>query len=217
MKEWNTTVKFCSQKCHYMMGHSKETKKKLSIARFLQSDPRLGTRHTDIVKKRMSESHKLSFVKDPTLAIRLSLIAKGHRRSPLTEFKKGLPNNGHRFTSENNSGILNSNWKGGVTKLQERVRKCFKYRQWRSDVFQRDRYTCQECSARNGIGNGETILNADHIKPFSLILQENSIDTFEKAMICEELWNINNGRTLCLGCHKKTPTYLNNVAIITLT
>jgi len=29
----------------------------------------------------------------------------------------------------------------------------------------------------------------------------------EEALSCDELWNINNGRTLCIGCHKKTDTY----------
>lgn len=86
-------------------------------------------------------------------------------------------------------------------KLDKQIRKSFKYRQWRSDIFERDNYTCQKCNAKGGE------INADHIKAFSIILKENNIKTLEDALICEELWNINNGRTLCEKCHKKTENY----------
>lgn len=91
------------------------------------------------------------------------------------------------------------NWKGGVTPVMLQVRHCFKYRQWRSDVFTRDNFTCQVCKLRGGY------LEADHYpKMFSVIFSENKIKCLEEALICEELWNINNGRTLCLKCHNKT-------------
>lgn len=44
-------------------------------------------------------------------------------------------------------------------------------------------------------------------KAFSLILEENKIKTLEEAFLCEELWNINIGRTLCQKCHEKTENY----------
>lgn len=58
---------------------------------------------------------------------------------------------------------------------------------WRKAVFSRDRYTCQEC------GSTTKRLNADHIKPW--------------AYFPELRADINNGRTLCVDCHKQTPTY----------
>ena len=96
----------------------------------------------------------------------------------------------------------NCNWKGGISLLNNQLRHSFEYRQWRNDVFTRDNFTCQWCSDDRG-GN----LNADHIKPLSLLLQFYEITNFEQALICEEIWNINNGRTLCIECHKKTDTY----------
>lgn len=99
-------------------------------------------------------------------------------------------------------GEKSPHWKGGVTPVYYMVRNSFKSRQWRSDVFTRDNFTCVECGDHRG-GN----LNADHIKPFAVILDEYNIKTFDEAMECEELWNINNGRTLCVPCHKKTDTY----------
>jgi hypothetical protein len=36
-----------------------------------------------------------------------------------------------------------------------------------------------------------------------------NIVNYSYAVNCEELWNINNGLTLCIKCHKKTDTYCN--------
>lgn len=94
-------------------------------------------------------------------------------------------------------------WKGGVSTLYELIRTCYKYRQWRSDVYTRDNFICVTCNKRG------YKLNADHIKSFSEIIREFDIKSLDEALDCEELWNINNGRTLCLDCHKKTDTYLN--------
>ena len=73
--------------------------------------------------------------------------------------------------------------------------------EWRKGVYAKDNWTCKICGVR-----GYT-LQADHIKPFSIIFQENKIKSEKQAYDCKELWDINNGRTLCLNCHKKTDTY----------
>jgi len=99
------------------------------------------------------------------------------------------------------NGEQHWNWRGGITKPREFIRKMFEYRQWVSDVFTRDNYICQICGKRGGD------LEVDHFpKMFSQILDENNINTREEARICVELWNINNGRTLCKSCHAKTYT-----------
>lgn len=79
------------------------------------------------------------------------------------------------------------NWKGGVTPINEKIRHSLEYRIWRTAVFQRDNYTCKECLQVGGK------LNADHIKPF--------------AYYPELRFDINNGRTLCIPCHRKTDTW----------
>lgn len=96
---------------------------------------------------------------------------------------------------------IHPSWKGGITKLNNHIRQTFKYRQWRSDVFTRDDFTCQECGIKGGN------IQADHIESFALIVQKYEIKTLEQAVKCEELWNINNGRTLCIPCHKLTDTF----------
>jgi len=94
-------------------------------------------------------------------------------------------------------GAENPAWKGGISDLIQRIRRSFKYRQWRSDVFTRDDFTCQECGDNKG-GN----LEAHHIDSFVEIIRRNKIKTIEQALDCEELWNINNGLTLCKKCHR---------------
>ncbi len=80
--------------------------------------------------------------------------------------------------------------KGGVYKTSpiQRERKSFQLKQWRFDVFKRDDFRCLDCGEKK---SGQ--LNADHIYPF--------------AYYPRLRFDINNGRTLCIECHKKTPTY----------
>lgn len=119
---------------------------------------------------------------------KISLARKGfkHSEETLEKFKgrdswnKGLK--GYRAGEESHL------WKGGITPINEQIRKSLEYKQWRKEVFERDNFTCQICG-NNESGN----LNADHIKPF--------------AYYSELRFDINNGRTLCIDCHKKTDTY----------
>lgn len=76
--------------------------------------------------------------------------------------------------------------------LNRRIRYSKKMALWRLGVFTRDDYTCQICGARNGHGK-TIILHADHIKPF--------------ALFPELRFELSNGRTLCISCHKKTDTF----------
>ena len=124
---------------------------------------------------------------------------KYHSDETIRKMSKTAKRNGIRppyYKGENHPS-----WRGGLTLLKNLIRKCFQYRQWRSDIFTRDDFTCQICGVRGGR------IIADHIKAFNLILAENNIKTFEEALACEELWNINNGRVLCQDCHEKTENY----------
>jgi hypothetical protein len=129
----------------------------------------------------------------------------GKRHSKLTRQKMSLSrkgcipwNKGKMFPEF--SGENSIHWKGGVTILRKKIRSHFKYRQWRSDIFERDDFTCQECGIRGGN------LEAHHIKPLVVIMFEHNIISLEQAITCEELWNINNGKTLCVKCHDLTMT-----------
>jgi len=91
-----------------------------------------------------------------------------------------------------NSGYKSHLWKGGITPINKRIRHSLEYKLWRKSVFERDNYTCIWCGRKNGNGRA-VILHADHIKPF--------------AQYPELRFAIDNGRTLCKDCHKKTDTY----------
>lgn len=169
----------------------------------------------------------------PEGRLKLSLSAKQRGQIPPSRKGKNMPawfiemRKGHTPWNKGTTGIMKSWNKGKKTgpvsieirrkmsqakrkskytkewkELCDFIRKCFEYRLWRSDVFHRDNYTCQFCKDKRG-GN----LEVDHIKPFAVILKENNIVTFEEAVRCQELWSVNNGRTLCKSCHKKTDTW----------
>jgi len=155
---------------------SEETKRKMSFSRKGQIPWNKGKKHTEEWKMKMSK------------------IMKGRKITwgdKISKSQKGKPHFNQR-------GILNRNWKGGITPLIFKIRDCYKYRQWRRNILTKNNFTCQICRA-TGVR-----LIADHYpKLFSTIFHEYKLKSLEEALNCEELWNINNGRTLCVECHLK--------------
>ena len=119
----------------------------------------------------------------------------GKKRPPFSDLWKKNMSNSHKG--------LRSNWQGGKTALNQLIRSSQIYIDWRNKVFKRDKYRCQSCGQIGGD------LHADHIIPFAKLLRENKIKSLKQALVCLSLWNIEDGKTLCLSCHKKTETYLN--------
>ena len=95
-------------------------------------------------------------------------------------------------------GESSYNWQGGVSTINHRIRSAKKSIDWVKKVFKRDNFTCQKCGDKKG-GN----LNAHHIKHLSKIIKEYNIKDMADILQCKELWNINNGITLCVNCHIK--------------
>jgi hypothetical protein len=85
-----------------------------------------------------------------------------------------------------NKGKNHYRWKGGKDSENHKIRQSLEYKLWRRSVFERDNFKCIWC----GVGGK---LNADHIKPF--------------ALYPELRFAIDNGRTLCVDCHKTTDTF----------
>lgn len=81
------------------------------------------------------------------------------------------------------------NWRGGKRKERSRLMGQWEYRIWRKAVFDRDNYTCVAC------GDTRVYLHADHIKPWS--------------KFPELRYDLSNGRTLCVDCHRQTSTWGN--------
>lgn len=117
-------------------------------------------------------------------------VKKKRRQSINTEFKKGgiSPNKGKKLpwcTKEKHW-----NWQGGISEYKITLSK--EWKEWREKVFKRDKYTCKDCGVKNG--NGKTIyLHPHHIKP--------------KSKYPNLIFNVDNGMTLCIPCHKRTDSY----------
>ena len=80
----------------------------------------------------------------------------------------------------------NPNWISDRTKLVSK-RSMTELRDWVKKIFTRDNYTCQDC----GVVGGK--LQAHHIKSYKLYPELRE--------------SLENGRTLCVECHKKTDNY----------
>lgn len=99
-----------------------------------------------------------------------------------------------RKLSEMWKGDKSPFWRGGVSTQTKTDKSSFEYNQWRLAVLKRDNYTCVWCGDRNHKGRGSRIvLNVDHIKPY--------------ALFPELRFDVDNGRVLCIDCHRKTDTY----------
>lgn len=183
-----------SSEAHKGIKQSKETVAK----RFAWTK---GYKHSNETRKKISESNKGKTISEETR----KKLSEAHMGQPGSRLGKKTSEEHKRKLSIANrgksTGDKHHNWQGGKTPLSVKIRNSLQNKMWRTHVFQRDEYTCQDCKA---VGSK---LNADHIVPLSAIIQMYSIKTFEEAIVCEILWDIRNGKTLCVPCHKKTPTY----------
>jgi len=99
------------------------------------------------------------------------------------------------------TGKNSRNWKGGKTDLTRCIHSLSNYKEWRTKIFIRDNWTCQNCHL---VG---VYLEPHHIKSLKEIIKDNKIKNSADAIRCKELWNVDNGITLCKECHKLTETY----------
>lgn len=98
-------------------------------------------------------------------------------------------------------GQNNGNWRGGTSPLRVNIWMMNEYQSWRNKGFERDDYKCVQC------GNGGQ-LHFDHYPiPFADLIRFNDIKNIYDARICSILWELKNGRTLCIKCHRKTESY----------
>ncbi len=173
----------------FKRGHkvSEETRQKIRAKRALQSPPRLGMTNSEEHRKKISlamKGKKLPPASEERKR-KMSKIMKGRTfsdesRRKMSEAMRGKPRLNQR-------GANCHLWRGGITEMNHKIRTSLEYKLWREAVFKRDDWTCVWCKKRGGI------INADHIKSF--------------CDYPELRFAIDNGRTLCVPCHRTTETY----------
>ena len=192
-----------------------------------EKNPMFGRSHSDESRQVMSEKQRALFTPERRSAASLRMKEVMNRpevRAALSEkaqLRVGNQNPffGRKHTKETKAtlskanqnrfrGPKGSNWKGGLTPLYLQIRNCSKMEAWRKDIFVRDNFTCVLCSKRGGK------LNADHINPFARILHGAKVTTLEEAETLPELWDLANGRTLCVPCHRKTDTFAGRTRVV---
>lgn len=162
---------------------SEATKRKISQSLLGRKRPewhRAKMRKPKTITDKLKASwEKMRGVKRPLSEETKKKISLAHQnRSPEFRMKMSLARRGDKSHL----------WKGGVTKINLVIRASVEYKLWREAVFKRDNYQC----IWGGKEHGKK-LNADHIKPF--------------ALFPELRFAIDNGRTLCEDCHRKTDTF----------
>ena len=159
-------------------------------------------KHTPETKAKIAAAHR--GLKRPDL-VALNLLRRGSKTSDEIKLKMSRTHksigtkppswSGKKHTAEwrtrhaeRQKGSKSHFWMGGLTEEHTKQRNSVEYKLWREAVYKRDGFKCVLCG--NG---GKQNLNADHIKSFS--------------KHPELRFEVSNGRTLCVDCHKKTPNY----------
>jgi hypothetical protein len=147
------------------------------IARRGSGDAKRGIPHSDVHRHRISAS----LTGRPLTEERKRRISAA--RIGIAAWNKGM----NKSTSPDrirygSAGDAHWAWKGGVSSESCRLRQSSEYKAWRTAVFVRDNYTCVFCGKRGGS------IEADHILSFATA-------TYVR-------FSVENGRTLCSGCHR---------------
>ena len=156
---------------------SEEQKRKIGIANSISLKSKIPSRES--IKKGLETKKGYRHSEETKRKIGKSnaVALKGNKLSVETRMKLSLSHKGEKSYL----------WKGGISTENSKIRNSIEMRLWREAVFKRDDWTCVLCKERGGK------LNADHIKRF--------------ADYPELRFELLNGRTLCVICHRKTDTW----------
>lgn len=125
-----------------------------------------GYRHTDEVRQKMSKNRG---------GEKNHFFGKVHSKKSIQKMSKAKL--GKRPANYILDRILAKN--------KHALRQTPEWKNWRNNVFERDRYTCKECNKTGG-----------YLEPHHIIPIRNDF--------AEKLFDTNNGITLCRPCHQKT-------------
>lgn len=110
-------------------------------------------------------------------------------------------NSGRKLTDEHKKKISDSHkgekayqWKGGITPEHHNARNSPEYAEWRTAVYKRDNWTCQDCGIKCQKGN----IVAHHLVSF--------VERVDLRHVVE------NGQVLCRPCHARVHSEERNFA-----
>ena len=127
--------------------------------------------------------------------INVGNATRGRRHSVLTKEKM-------RLSHLREKG---SNWQGGITRINLSIRNSARCCMWRDKVFEKDDWKCQLCLEKGGY------LHAHHLKSFSDIIKDENIKSLDDISPQSQLWDVENGSTMHIHCHKRLHGLINSV------
>lgn len=136
----------------------------------------------ELIKNIISRKHKLRNQSEASLLA----IKNGKKDKSINALILSAKTTNRFNPLKINRGEKNGNWLGD-RKLLKRPMCSVEGKLWRLSIYERDNFTCQKCGQIGGK------LQAHHIKDYW---------SYPKLR-----WDINNGITLCVDCHKKTDNY----------
>lgn len=205
---WKDVSKYCSIECSYisrkgrkaynkgipMKGETKQKMRKLSkerdsikyIREYYKNNPRIMLEET---KRKIGKANKI--------ALKGRILSK-ETREKISESLKGI-GKGKNMSYETKLKISQSKQKENnfipfKQSMIRRIRATNKYLEWRSNIFKRDNYHCQNCGK-------EGYLEAHHIVPFSYLISIFNIRSIDETIRNKALWDEGNGITYCRECH----------------
>lgn len=157
---------------------SQETKLKMSLS---QKGKNLGKKHSDSHRKKNSEAKKGN-----QYQLGKKASAETKKKSSLSHTGYLMPQSQKDNIAKSLSGEKNYRWIKDRTLIDKKhaLRSSKEWANWRKIIFERDDFSCQECTLRGGK------LEPHHITPLRLDMNR--------------VFDVNNGITLCIKCHKKT-------------
>ena len=165
----------------------KEPERKIII-----SKQQIGKKLSEETRRKMSESRKGKKHSEEwkrNIGLTNSRSLRGYKHTIQSRLKMSKAKNGHKVSEETREKISKSKRRSdGISKEHRLLRALTKWKEWRLIIFSRDNYTCQHCFKR-GIQ-----LHPHHIIPIKECIKLNKR---------EEIFNPNNGITLCVECHLK--------------
>jgi len=180
MDDWVNRHKFCSRSC------SAKYRNIGCLTRFKIGQPSVLKGTKGVVKPNSGSFKKGMKISEETHQKMLGRI-------PWNKGKKFLQVHGENHP----------NWKGGITPLYRAIRGLLEMKIWVRFCMKRDNFTCQKCGRKRCRGD-RVILDVHHIISFKETIIKNNVKTLDEAVKCKELWDPNNGKTICRECHNKT-------------